>query len=459
MTAGQSYAMSVTMKNTGSNTWTTASSYNLGAQNPQDNTTWGMARVGLPSSVAPGDDVTFNFTVTAPSTPGTYNCQWRMVQDGVDWFGDFSPNVAVTANDPHREIYLYTADVRWIVSDQLGTPRMIFDQSGSLASVSRHDYLPFGEDLAGVGGRTTGRGYTGDNTRQKFTQKERDNETGLDYSINRYYSSTQGRFTSTDPTLLSVQGVNPQTWNRYSYVSNNPLRFIDPLGLWELDPQIERDKKGNVKNVTLMVKKSKEGDNAASLVKQLGIDPSSKAGQKLVAQVDKQLGSGASIQLSKMGGMVGQVYGAAEHGLTAQAKFAEAHPDQANSNGPSDLMYNDCSMTCGRIALGNEMEGLMGGNSFGVRQMDDKISALGLKSVDRSDLQVGDIIRYADSHNVPQHFMNMIFAGDDGTTQAYSRSGVNGRFEIVPVDKFVGGNYGAIKGIQSKDTGFYRPPQ
>lgn len=38
---------------------------------------------------------------------------------------------------------------------------MIFDQSGSLANVSRHDYLPFGEELVNVGGRTTTQGYTG----------------------------------------------------------------------------------------------------------------------------------------------------------------------------------------------------------------------------------------------------------------------------------------------------------
>lgn len=207
----------------------------------------------------------------------------------------------------------------------------------------------------------------------------------------------------------------------------------------------------------MLVKKSKEGDNAASLVKQLGIDPSSKAGQKLVAKIEKQLGSGDSIQLSKIGGMVGRAYSAAEHGLTEQAKFAEAHPDR--TGGPSDMMYNDCSMTCARVALPNEMQGIMGGDAFGVTQLDDKITELGLKSVERQNLQVGDIIRYADSRNRPKHFMNMIFTGDDGTTQAFSRSGVNGRFEIVPVDRFVGTNYGTIRGIRSKDTGFYRPPQ
>src|ERR1041385_7321571 len=126
-----------------------------------------------------------------------------------------------------------SGQVHWLVSDQLGTPRMIFDQSGSLANVSRHDYLPFGEELgAGTGGRTTAQGYSAsDGIRQQFTSKERDNETGLDYFGARYYASTQGRFTSVDPGALKLRHlINPQDLNRYSYVSNDPLRFIDPDG-------------------------------------------------------------------------------------------------------------------------------------------------------------------------------------------------------------------------------------
>jgi hypothetical protein len=97
MTAGQSYSVSVTMQNTGGTTWTAAQLYRLGAVNPYDNTTWGFSRVGLGSaeSVAPGQQKTFTFTVTAPTVVGTYNFQWRMVQDGVAWFGDLSANVAV----------------------------------------------------------------------------------------------------------------------------------------------------------------------------------------------------------------------------------------------------------------------------------------------------------------------------------------------------------------------------
>jgi RHS repeat-associated protein len=124
-----------------------------------------------------------------------------------------------------------SAQIHWLVTDQLGTPRMVFDQTGSLANLSRHDYLPFGEELgAGVGGRTQSQGYSQpDEGRFQFTSKERDNETGLDYFIARYHSSTAGRFVSADP--LAGHTEDPQTLNRYTYTRNNPLKYIDPDGL------------------------------------------------------------------------------------------------------------------------------------------------------------------------------------------------------------------------------------
>ena len=94
MVQGQVYSASVTMRNSGTSTWT-AGTYQLGSQNAADNTTWGTNRVALPTNVAPGQTVTFNFQVRAPVTPGAYNFQWKVLQPG-GWFGDLTSNYPVT---------------------------------------------------------------------------------------------------------------------------------------------------------------------------------------------------------------------------------------------------------------------------------------------------------------------------------------------------------------------------
>jgi RHS repeat-associated protein len=141
------------------------------------------------------------------------------------------------------------AGTSYLTTDHLGSTRAVTDGSGNVKE--RHDFLPFGEELfAGIGGRSSTYGYGPDTVHQKFTSKERDIETGLDYMINRYYSSQQGRFTSVDPydVILDRQSIsnikeanavfhqyagNPQHWNKYAYVLNNPLKYIDPYGLAE----------------------------------------------------------------------------------------------------------------------------------------------------------------------------------------------------------------------------------
>lgn len=65
----------------------------------------------------------------------------------------------------------------------------------------------------------------------KFTGKERDAESGLDYFGARYYGSNMGRFMSPDPLMASAHVSDPQSWNRYSYAHNNPLSNIDPDGM------------------------------------------------------------------------------------------------------------------------------------------------------------------------------------------------------------------------------------
>jgi RHS repeat-associated protein len=64
----------------------------------------------------------------------------------------------------------------------------------------------------------------------KFTGKERDSESGLDNFGKRYFGSSLGRFMTPDPPLMDQHIADPQSWNLYSYVRNNPLSFVDPTG-------------------------------------------------------------------------------------------------------------------------------------------------------------------------------------------------------------------------------------
>lgn len=113
------------------------------------------------------------------------------------------------------------AKVSYLTSDNLGTPRINTDANG--LTISGHDYMPFGEEV--------NRGYVGDGVRKQFTSYERDIESELDFAQARYYNFSHGRFTGVDPLRESAKAENPQTWNRYSYSYNNPLRFTDPSGM------------------------------------------------------------------------------------------------------------------------------------------------------------------------------------------------------------------------------------
>jgi RHS repeat-associated protein len=121
----------------------------------------------------------------------------------------------------------------YLTVDHLGSTRLMTDQNGNV--VARHDFLPFGEELT-TSNRTPALKYgTTDFLNQKFTGKERDSETGLDYFGARYFSSAQGRWTSPDwsPNPQPVPYADltdPQTLNLYAYVRNNPLSIRDFSG-------------------------------------------------------------------------------------------------------------------------------------------------------------------------------------------------------------------------------------
>lgn len=123
-----------------------------------------------------------------------------------------------------------------VTADHLGSTRVVWD-AGSGDPKRVYDYAPFGEeiDAAKRGGNplypaTVYPSGTRNAVTQMFTGKERDAETGQDYFGARYLSAAQGRFTSPDVPLVDQHATDPQSWNLYTYVRNNPLRNVDPSG-------------------------------------------------------------------------------------------------------------------------------------------------------------------------------------------------------------------------------------
>jgi RHS repeat-associated protein len=128
-----------------------------------------------------------------------------------------------------------TNAVHYYFSDHLGTTSLVTDALGTLSTCGSYavatgedesDYCPYGGEI--VLCNRVPQNY-------KFTGKERDAETGLDYFGARYYASGLGRWMIPDwaakPTDVPYANFgNPQSLNLYSYVKNNPTTTGDPDG-------------------------------------------------------------------------------------------------------------------------------------------------------------------------------------------------------------------------------------
>jgi RHS repeat-associated protein len=133
--------------------------------------------------------------------------------------------VAATPNELNTTFYS---------GDQIGSTTILTDGAGW--PVSSDIYYPFGQEAT----------PTADNNHYKFTGQERDSEANLDYFNARHYSFAAGRFMSPDPYNGSMDIRYPQTFNRYSYVLNNPLGYTDPTGLTCTQSSKVFDSSGNL---------------------------------------------------------------------------------------------------------------------------------------------------------------------------------------------------------------------
>jgi RHS repeat-associated protein len=295
-------------------------------------------------------------------------------------------------------------DYEYATADHLGSPRAWTGNDGNPVAGGRHDYMPFGEELgAGVGIRTTELGYGGDSTRQKFTGKERDDETGLDYFGARYLASAQGRFISVDPynIILETEAtaeINPekaqaqlfrylsmpQQWNRYSYVVNNPLKYIDPTGeLLELTGTEEERKKAfeHIKNMV--------GPEGASLLYVM------ECGGKYYVNYDGKQGAGDKLAgTSLLGVFIANIiddpnktleYRLAETFETKDGRKTTAYYGGAAKVGAEESLTGNtqifvhptraASIANSRIGPGTLRGGLISSDGRGLMQYDDNIDA------------------------------------------------------------------------------------
>jgi RHS repeat-associated protein len=109
--------------------------------------------------------------------------------------------------------------VHYYFSDHLGSTSVVTNSTGATLEQDL-DYFPYGGIAQGAS-----------TDHYLFTGKERDSESGLDYFGSRYFGSSFGRFMTPDEPFADQDTGNPQSWNLYSYVRNNPLNATDPTGM------------------------------------------------------------------------------------------------------------------------------------------------------------------------------------------------------------------------------------
>ena len=123
-----------------------------------------------------------------------------------------------------------TGGVQYVFADKQGSTRVVTKGDGEV--VSRQDYQPFGEELGAVGMRLTDPLYgEASSARQKYAGMEKDEASGMSHTLWRKYDWQSGRWTSPDPYGGSMTVADPQSFNRYTYVNNDPVNLVDPTGL------------------------------------------------------------------------------------------------------------------------------------------------------------------------------------------------------------------------------------
>ncbi len=183
-----------------------------------------------------------------PALPTTLSA-WTYDAESKQWLRRLAGDLASQSDSPPllapgQAMYLHATSpvdlqapdsslrIRYYHQDHLGSSSVITDTKGKV--VEETAYYPFGDVRNEYRPRQIDEPY-------KFTQKERDSESRLNYFEARYLAGPLSRFTVPDPKYARPESLSPdemplylaqpQRINLYSYVRNNPLSYVDPTGL------------------------------------------------------------------------------------------------------------------------------------------------------------------------------------------------------------------------------------
>jgi RHS repeat-associated protein len=187
--------------------------------------------------------------------------------------------------DGERVARKSTNGVFYYFSDHLKTASVITDSDGNIKSES--DFYPWGGELQFV---------NNDSNHYKFTGKERDSETQLDYFGARYYSNGLGRWATPDPKGIALRHLlNPQKLNKYSYVLNNPAGALDPDGMEEVTIQlrafIQKDNVGGFRGDNRSFSSDRNASSRVSVTVRIETDPAKNHGNPMIGQPQVKIGT------------------------------------------------------------------------------------------------------------------------------------------------------------------------
>jgi RHS repeat-associated protein len=185
------------------------------------------------SGISAGNFYSSSSTTVSNSTPGIsrtselYNTYYVYTFDGkllaeYDHNGNCVRDYIYFGDRLIAEYKPQTSEYFYYMTDQINSTRIITNNSGNV--VFSEAYGPYGDVQ-----KTWVNTY---DPKLKFSGKEREGYSDMDYFGARYYDHKNYRFNSVDPVITRGEAlINPQLWNLYAYCRNNPIRFVDPYGL------------------------------------------------------------------------------------------------------------------------------------------------------------------------------------------------------------------------------------